>query len=110
MKNLVVILLFLVASTSAYAGTFSCVGVPKEIAVWKTQGHVAVKLENYNKTWLICQIDASPGCKGVLSLLLSAKATQSEVSLVVRDTTYSGCTALPQYTSFSADFDYLIQK
>ena len=84
MKNLVVILLFLIAPTSSYAGNFSCLGVPKEIAVWKTQGHVAVKLESYNKTWLICQIDTNPGCKGVLSLLLSAKATQSEVNLVKR--------------------------
>lgn len=107
MIRLILIAFVVFGSVKAFAGTFSCRGIPTEINAWHKTGYISVKLEDHNKVWLICTMQSDPGCNSVLSLLQTAKVTETIVSIHFSDDKYTKCGDIPQWTPVENEFNYI---
>lgn len=104
-------ILSLCTAMSAQANV-DCVGAPTSVQTWgNTYGMIAVTLQGYSGTWLLCSVDSTMGnitpdhCKAILSMLLQALAGQRSVD--IQFSTYTDCSAvaswsntLPAYLNF----------
>jgi hypothetical protein len=80
-----------------------CVGVPTNVLTWgNTYGTIAVTLQGFSGTWLLCSVDSTTGnitpdhCKAILAMLLQALAGQRTVD--IQFTYYTDCTAVPTWS------------
>lgn len=108
MKRIASLLVALLLSNSAFAGNFSCFGIPQSLLTWK-DGRVGVNLDTMNKIWILCNKTQNEGCNAILSNLLTAKARNSQVQIVILDNTYASCADIPSWTTIS-DVDYVVHR
>lgn len=107
MKRMLAVLMLLTCGSS-FAGNFSCIGIPQNVLTWK-DGRVGVNLDSMNKVWILCNKSQNVGCDDILSNLLTAKARNSQVQIVILDTTYASCADIPSWATIP-DVDYVIHK